>query len=291
MDPFDRARHERKPPPPPPQEPRRPYLPMSSAAAGGYGRTHDGVYDGARDTARGHGQVAAQAEERNEILRAIPPDEHARLLPHLERVTLKPPTVLVEAGDPITHGYFPETGIVSIVRRMTDGTLIETGAIGREGMAGLAVLFGGAWSPFVIQAQVAGACARIPFQLLGQLLPELPAFHERLGRFGYAFLDQVGQTVACNSLHSVLQRCARWLLQTHDSVGADELRITHGVIAEMLAVRRAGVTESALEFQRAGLIRYTRGKVTILDRAGLEAVSCECYATIRRNRERLMCVW
>jgi CRP-like cAMP-binding protein len=229
-----------------------------------------------------------QANERNRLLRALPGAEYARLVPRLERITVEALEVLAEAGQPLGHVYFPETAIISVVRRMSDGTVIEAGTIGREGMAGIAVLAGEDWSSATILGEVPGACKRMAFDVLHRVLPELPRLDALLRRFVLTFVNQVGQTAACNGRHAIDQRCARWLLMTHDQVGADDFLLTHEVLAQMLAVRRASVTVAAGALQRAGVIRYHRGRITILDRSGLEAVACECYSAVRANFDRLL---
>lgn len=242
---------------------------------------------------RGRGDHAAtpalaDASTRNRMLRALPAEEVARLRSLLEPVAIAPLQRLAEPGQALEHVWFPETAIVSVVRCMRDGSLIEAGTVGREGVAGLAVLLGEPWTPSALIGQVPGRCLRAPFDLLGAALPTLPALDGRIRRAALAFLDQVAQGVACNTLHTVEQRCARWLLTAHDGVDGDEFHLTHEALAQMLAVRRAGVTEAALALQRAGVIRYWRGHVHVLDRAGLEGASCECYAVVRAHRTRLL---
>jgi CRP-like cAMP-binding protein len=231
---------------------------------------------------------STQTQERNLILRALPRDEYSRLLPHLEPCRIEALQILVDAGEPVQHVYFPESAIVSAARRTGDAGLIEAGTIGREGMAGLAVILGESWSPAVLQAQVPGACKRLRVSVLCELLPELAGLDSMLRRFALTFLDQVGQTAACNAVHSVEQRCARWLLMTHDRVGSDEFELTHSVLSQMLGVRRASVSEVAGGFHAAGIIDYQRGRLSIRQRAGLEAAACECYSIVRANLERLL---
>ena len=225
--------------------------------------------------------------EQNWILRSLSPEEHAQLRPHLERVNLAVLEVLAEAGGALEYAYFPETAIISVVRPIDD-TLVEAGTVGREGMAGLAALLGATWTPSKLLGQIPGTCTRIDFVTLARLLPGLPGMQRLLGRFTLSFLDQVGQTVACNTRHSVLQRSARWLLLTRDRLEADTIRLTHEVLSQMLGVRRAGVSEALAALQRSGLIRYSRGKVAILDRPGLERLTCECYWITRKHFARLM---
>lgn len=230
----------------------------------------------------------AQNHERNLILRTLPLDEYSRLLPHLEPCRIEALEVLVDAGELVHHVYFPESAIISAARRAGDAGLIEAGTVGREGMAGLAVVLGEAWSPMVLQGQVPGACKRLAASVLRKLLPELRSLDSILRRFTLTFLDQVGQAAACNAVHSVEQRCARWLLMTHDRVQREQFELTHHVLSQMLGVRRASVTEAALALSEAGAIEYRRGLVTVLDRAALERSACECYAIIRSTVDRLL---
>jgi CRP-like cAMP-binding protein len=230
-----------------------------------------------------------RVEPHNRVLRALPAGEYARLLPYLEPCAVAPLDVLADAERPLGHAYFPETALISVLRRMRDGTLIEAYAVGSDGMVGIPNLLGDPDSPAgMVLGEVPGMCRRVALGTLRELLPSLPAFEALAGRLLLALLDEVQQAVACNSLHTVEQRCARWLLQTHDRVGGDELLLTHEVLAQMLAVRRAGVTVAAGALQKAGLITYSRGRVRILDRAGLEAAACECYAVVRAHVGRLL---
>jgi CRP-like cAMP-binding protein len=230
------------------------------------------------------GDAAAQQTNRpNRLLAALPVSEYAVLAPHLEPVAVTAMQILVEAGAPLDHVYFPETTMLSLLRRMRDGTSVETGTAGRDAMAGLPALRGRATASVTIAALVPGMCLRMSAAVLREHLPELPTLSSLLGRYALAFMEQLGQIVACNSLHSVEQRCTRWLLTAHDAVGGDEVQVTQEALAQMLGVRRAGVSGVALMLQRDRMIRYARGRVTILDRAGLEAVACECYAVVRAS--------
>lgn len=229
-----------------------------------------------------------QAHERNLILRGLPPDEYSRLLPHLEPCRIKALQILVDAGEVVQHVYFPETAIISAARRTGDAGLMEAGTVGREGMAGLAVILGESWSPAVLRGQVPGTCKRLSVSALREMLPELDGLDSMLRRFTLSFLDQLGQSAACNAVHSVEQRCARWLLMMHDRIGGDEFELTHSVLSQMLGVRRASVSEVAGAFQVAGFIGYHRGRLSIRQRAGLEAAVCECYGILRSNLQRLL---
>ena len=247
-----------------------------------------------RDKARGDGDsprreaASPGIDLDNRLLHSLPARERDRLSGELEPVTLAPMQVLAEAGHPLEHVYFPRTALISMLRRMRDGTTVEAGVVGREGVAGAGVAFGNTWSPESIVASVPGEALRVSAALFRELLPDLPAMRSLLDRYLLAFIDQLGQTIACNSLHSVEQRCSRWLLNAHDSAGGDEFHLTHDVLARMLGVRRAGVTVAALVLQREKLIDYSRGSVVVLDRGGLEAATCECYALMRTRIERLL---
>jgi CRP-like cAMP-binding protein len=234
------------------------------------------------------GATATSAVGRNLMLRALPPEEYAQLLPHLEPFVLEPMQLLAELGDPIPHVYFPETGIVSLLSRLADGTLIENGTVGSEGMAGVPLLLGVDWTPVVMTGQVPGLSRRVEAATFRALLPTLPVLETLLRRYVVYFLAQVSQSLACNSAHTVEQRCARWLLMTHDRVPGDQFVLTHEVLAQMLAVRRAGVSVAADAMRTRGLIQYSRGRITITDRAGLEAAACECYGIVRRQRDALV---
>ncbi len=230
----------------------------------------------------------APPRPRNRLLRALPPEEYARLLPHLEPVVLAALEPIADAGDPIRHVYFPETGILSLVSRAADGTLVEHGTVGYEGMAGLPLALGVEWTPAVMLGEVPGISWRVDAAAFRALLPTSPGLEALLGRYVVYFLAQVSQSLLCNSLHAIEQRCARWLLMTHDRVEGDTFLLTHEVLAQMLAVRRAGVSVAADALRTRGLIEYTRGKVTVTDRAGLEAASCACYGIVRGHRDRLL---
>ena len=237
----------------------------------------------------GPGGPPRRDEPRNRVLGALPPDEYALLLMRLEPCAINTLDVLADAERSLRHVYFPETALISVLRRMRDGTLIEAYAVGRDGMVGVPHLLGDPGSPAgTILGEVPGSSLRMPLEELRGMLPELPALAALLPRLALALLDEVQQAVACNSLHTVEQRCARWLLMTHDRVGIDEFLLTHDVLSQMLAVRRAGVTVAAGVLQRAGIITYSRGHVRVVDRAGLEAAACECYGMVRAHGARLL---
>lgn len=232
--------------------------------------------------------VEGQQGERNHLLRSIPPDEYARIRPSLEPFQVKVMEVYAEPGDPLRHVYFPGSSVISLMRKTKEGALVENGTIGREGMAGLEIVQGVDWAISITAGEVPGDASRMSARDFARLLPELPELEKLLRRYSAYFLSQVAQSLTCNSMHPVEQRCARWMLMTQDRVGGDTFQLTHEVLSQMLAVRRAGVTESAVALQRAGHIKYSRGIVRVLDRAGLEGAACECYGVVRAHRDRLL---
>ncbi len=234
------------------------------------------------------GEVPPVVEHDNRLLQLLPRGEYDALAAELEPVALAPMQLLADAGRPLDHVYFPRTAMISMVRRMRDGTMVEGGVVGREGMAGLAVAFGDTSPTEVVLASVPGIVHRLPARRFHELRAVLPAMRRLLDRYALAFMDQLGQTIACNSLHSIERRCARWLLNAHDTAGNPGFHLTHDVLARMLGVRRAGVTVAAHVLQREKLIDYTRGHVVILDRPGLERASCECYSVMHARFERLL---
>jgi len=237
-----------------------------------------------------HGTEGSTSSEavRNLLLASLPADELARMLPHLETVRLDHRTKIFVPGVPIRHVYFPETAVISVVNLLSDDTAVEVGTIGCEGMAGLALFLAEDVSPFVAIAQVPGVAQRMSADAF-LLLASVPgALHDILLRYAQAFLCQVAQTAACNARHLVDQRCARWLLMTHDRVVGDRLPLTQEFLAFMLGVRRAGVSVAMHDMQDAGVIRYTRGAIEVVNRPRLEAMSCECYETVRKHFCRLL---
>lgn len=229
------------------------------------------------------------ARERNSLLRALSPEDYAKVVEHAVTVPLRLRQDLVEAGEAIRYAWFPQSGLLSIVNDMSDGrTSIEVGVIGREGMAGLALFHGRETQPLRVLVQVAGEAKRIPADAFREVIGEAPTLRDILHSYTLALLNQAGQQVACNRLHSLEQRCAKWLLTTHDHMDAQELPLTQEFLAIMLGVRRPGVTVAAQTLQDAGLIRYRRGRITITDRRGLEKIACECYGRIREDYEELL---
>jgi CRP-like cAMP-binding protein len=229
------------------------------------------------------------AAERNSLLRALSPEDYAKVMEHAVTVPLRLRQDLVEPGEPMRYAWFPQSGMLSIVNDMNDGkTSIEVGVIGREGVGGLALFHGRETQPLRILVQVSGEAKRIPADAFKAVIRHAPTLRDVLHRYTLALLNQAGQQVACNRLHSLEQRCAKWLLTTHDHMDAEELPLTQEFLAIMLGVRRPGVTVAAQSLQDAGLIQYRRGRITITDRRGLEKISCECYGRIRDDYEQLL---
>ncbi|MDP9475804.1 MAG: Crp/Fnr family transcriptional regulator [Actinomycetota bacterium] len=191
--------------------------------------------------------------------------------------------LLVGAGEPIGHVWFPVDSVCSVVATMEDGQVVEVGTIGNEGMVGLPVFLGRESVPLDTFCQVPGEAVRMRSEVLRTEVGPGDKLHGLLQRYTEATFVFAAQSSACNRLHSVGQRCARWLLHTHDRVGGDEFPLTQGFLAQMLGVRRASVSGVAGDFQRAGLISYSRGTIRVLDRIGLEGRSCECYRVIREE--------
>jgi CRP-like cAMP-binding protein len=224
---------------------------------------------------------------RNRILAALPPAELRRVSEELEPFALDLHTVLYEADTPISHVYFPTSGCVSMVNVMQEGA-VEVGTIGFEGFAGLPLLLDDDRMPTRAFVQLTGSSFRMQAAIFQKSLEQNPSFERLLNRHSLALYNQAAQSVACNRLHTLESRCARWLLMTHDRMRLEPFMLTHEFLSYMLGVHRPAVTLAAGVLQRAGLIRYTRGKVSVLDRTGLETVACACYEVTRKNYERLI---
>lgn len=202
----------------------------------------------------------------------------------LTTLALSSGDVLYPQNSRIDWVYFPETAVASLVSRMENGAVVEVGTIGNEGMVGLSVFLGVDFSVPETLAQIPGDAQRMSSDAFRVALRDLPRFRQLVAGSTHAFMTQVSQTAACNRLHGIEQRCARWLLLTHDRVGgADRFPLTHQFLSFMLGVRRAGVTEAIGSLTLAALITSAKGRITILDRPGLEAACCECYAVVRRH--------
>jgi CRP-like cAMP-binding protein len=229
-----------------------------------------------------------QSAVRNGLLAALPPDDFALLAPSLRPVRLDLKQTLHEPERPIEAVYFLEAGMVSLLARLEDGVAQEVGIVGREGVVGLAVALGAESVGTEAMVQADGAALRVDADELRMAFERSAALRALLLRYAQALHAQVTQTAACNGRHTVDERLARWMLMAHDRADGDEFVMTQEFMAIMLGVRRAGVSVAAGILQKAGLIGHTYGRVIILDRAGLEAASCECYAAVRRQFERLL---
>ena len=229
-----------------------------------------------------------QPEVRNRLLAGLSPDAFALLAPSLRPVELELRQVLHAPDQRIEAAYFPEAGMVSMLAALEDGALQEVGVVGREGLVGLAMVLGADSSPLEALVQAPGTALRMPAAGLRAAFERSPALRAALLRYVQAFHLQVSQTAACNGRHALEERLARWLLMAHDRAGGDRFPMTQEFMAMMLGVRRAGVSVAAGILQKAGVVHYARGCVTVLDRTGLEAASCGCYRAVRRQFERLL---
>lgn len=223
----------------------------------------------------------------NYLLAALPENEAERIRPHLQRVKLPLGEVLYESGGSLTDVLFPTTCIVSVLSVMESGASAEIAVVGNDGIVGIALFMGGDTMPNRAIVQSAGEAYRLDPLILKQEFRRAGALHDVLLRYTQALLTQMSQTAVCNRHHSVDQQLCRWLLLSLDRLPTRELVMTQELIANMLGVRREGVTEAAGKLQRAGLIEYRRGHITIVDRTGLEARACECYGVVRSEVTRL----
>ena len=222
----------------------------------------------------------------NALLSALPPGERERL--RLERVSSEIKDVVYESNGPISHVYFPLSGVYSLVVVMQDGLTVEAATVGNEGMVGMPVFLGADKSPHRAFCQIPAESLRTTADDFRAEVGRGGALDAVMRRYNQALVNQMAYSVACNRLHSVEERMCRWLLMSHDRVGEDRFPLTQEFLAQMLGVRRPSVTVTAGVLQKAGLIAYTRGQVIILDRGGLEESSCECYAVVRAEFERLL---
>jgi CRP-like cAMP-binding protein len=225
---------------------------------------------------------------RNRLLAALPPEDWAHLEPRLEVVELPFDKTVHAADGPVDAAFFVETGMVSVIVTLEGGEQVEAGIAGPEGLIGLALVYGDSRSLTEARVQMEGTALRIGAAAFRAEMDRSAAFRALLLRYALAFQAQVTLTAACNTHHAIEHRLARWLLIAHDRAGADEFPMTHEFLSLMLGVRRPAVTIVAGMLQKAGLIRYARGRMTVADRPGLEAASCECYHTVRHEFTRLL---
>ena len=225
---------------------------------------------------------------QNHLLAALPVIEYERLVADLELIAMPLGNVLYESGSQLGHVYFPTTSIVSLLYVMEDGASAEIAVVGNEGIIGVALFMGGETTPSRAVVQSAGHAYRLSGQLLKREFTDSAAMQHLLLRYTQALLTQMAQTAVCNRHHSVDQQLCRWLLLSLDRLASSELTMTQELIANMLDVRREGVTEAAGKLQDAGLIHYSRGRITVVDRPGLEARACECYKVVKTEFDRLL---
>ena len=225
---------------------------------------------------------------QNFLLSALPTAEFARVAPHLELVPMPLGEILFEPGGRLQHAYFPTTSIVSLHYVMESGQSSESAGVGSEGVVGISLFMGGETTPSSAVVKTAGHGYRLGTHTLMEEFNRSGVMQRLLLRYTQALIAQMAQTAACNRHHSVEQQLCRWLLSTADRVPTRELTMTQELVASMLGVRREGITGAAGSLQDAGFIRYRRGHITVLDRAGLEARSCECYAVVKNEMNRLL---
>ncbi|MBT2771513.1 Crp/Fnr family transcriptional regulator [Halomonas sp. ISL-60] len=226
--------------------------------------------------------------QQNSLLRLLTEEELTHLLPSFEKVTLTLGQSLSESGKQMSHVYFPLDAIVSLLCVMEDGASTEIAVVGYEGVVGVSLFMGGETTPSRAIVQSAGQAYRLKGQLLKNEFYRAGSMQRLLLRYTQALLTQMAQTAVCNRHHSLDKQLCRWLLLSLDRLHSNELLMTHELIANMLGVRREGVTEAAGKLQRAGLISYNRGHITVIDRPGLEARVCECYSVVKNEYDRLL---
>jgi len=234
------------------------------------------------------GPTDAPTPRQSHLLAVLPEAESKRLLPHMELVSLPLGKALYESGDQLNHVYFPTTAIVSLLYELENGSSAEIAVVGNEGIVGIALFMGGDTVPNRAVVQSAGHGYRLQGRLLQQEFNRAGALQHLLLRYTLAMLTQMAQTAVCNRHHTVDQQLCRWLLLSLDRLPTMELNMTQELIANMLGVRREGVTEAAGKLQKAGLIHHDRGRITVLDRPGLEKRVCECYEVVRKEFRRLL---
>ena len=232
--------------------------------------------------------VAIMTPNQNHLLAALPAEIFDRILPHLELVSMPLGEVLYESGCQLQYVYFPTTAIVSLHYLMESGASAEISGVGNEGVLGISLFMGGNTTPSLATVQTAGIGYRLKGRLMMEEFNLAGPMMRLMLRYTQALMTQISQTAVCNRHHSIEQQLCRWLLLTLDRLPSNELTITQELIAGMLGVRREGITEAAGKLQRAGLISYRRGHITVLDRTGLESHSCECYQVVRKEFHRLL---
>lgn len=246
------------------------------------------ITDGRHQATKVRQSAPAEPRNRNHLLRALTASDYALIVPQLRRVAFGSGETISNAHTRSRHVYFPETAVLSLVIVMQDGGTVEAATVGNEGVAGVSAFLGKGTMNSRCLAQIAGDAQRLAASALSEAVAESPALDLLMRRYTQAFVNQLAQSVACNRLHSVDQRCARWLLMTHDRVGGgDTFDLTQEFLSYMLGVRREGVSAASRALQHRGIIRYRRGHISVLDRSALESASCECYSETRSDYTRL----
>ena len=225
---------------------------------------------------------------QNQLLAALPPADLARISDQMEAAPMPLGHVLYESGDQLQHVYFPTNSIISLLYVMEDGASAEIAIVGSEGIVGISLFMGGETTPSRAIVQSAGQAYRVSSKVLKAEFHRAGPLQDVLLRYTQALITQMSQTAVCNRHHSVEQQLCRWLLMSLDRLGSTELSMTQKLIADMLGVRREGVTEAAGKLQKLGLIEYSRGHIVVLDRAGVEKHACECYQVVKKEYERLL---
>ena len=233
-------------------------------------------------------ELARHSPHQNHLLDALPASDYERLAPYLELISMPLGDVLYESGGALRHVYFPTTSIVSLLYVMEDGASAEIALVGNEGILGISLFMGGETTPSRAVVQSAGHAFRLKAELLKNEFGRFGPTMHLLLRYTQALITQMAQTAVCNRHHSIDQQLCRWLLLSLDRLASNELSMTQELISNMLGVRREGVTDAARKLQGAGLIRYQRGRITVLDRPGLESRSCECYRVVKTEFDRLL---
>ncbi len=227
-----------------------------------------------------------QDTEENRFLRMLPASSYYRIRAYLESIHLPKKHVVWNVDDPIDFVYFPRRCVLSLLVVLKQRAPVEAATVGNEGLLGMSTVLGAERSPMLVLAQIPGEALRISARIFSEIVEDDAALRLLTLRYSHTLLEQTAQSVACNRRHTTVQRCARWLLMTHDRAHADEFALTHQFLAMMLGVRRASVTVAAGELQRAKLIRYLYGRVVIQNRPGLEAAACECYEVVQQRFRR-----
>lgn len=222
-----------------------------------------------------------QTQIRNTLLEKLSAEERSTLFPSMELIEFSTKETVYSPRQPLNHAYFPDTCVMSMITVLDDGSEIEAATVGNEGMIGIPLLLGANQMPSKVVCQISGTAWRISAEELLKAIEEHSALLSSLKKYAQALFDLLAQSTACNRLHTIEQRCARWLLSTHDRIEGDTFFLTHEFLATMLGVRRPGVSLVAKSLQDSGLVSYKHGKMTVRDRNGLEGVSCECYAAVR----------